>query len=225
VRIWDANTFSEVTVLQNTPVAVPEPPRMPSDSKKKEQTSLRGVNLKNSFLGETDFSDSDMTDVLFGQYPSLQLEDQVECIACSPDGKKLAAGLRNSGDIQLFNNEEDTVRIIVDVLRGHEGGVTSIEFRFDGQQLISGGDDNTVRIWDLENLSAITVLKGHTGIINSVAYRPDGQQIASGSMDGTVRIWDANTFSEVLFCKMLPPLLQDLHDPQDWQLQIQRSRQ
>jgi WD40 repeat protein len=78
------------------------------------------------------------------------------------------------------------------------GSVKSVAYSPDGQYIISGSDDRTIRIWDAETGAAVgEPLKGHAGLVNSVAYSPDGQYIISGSSDRTIRIWDAETGAAV----------------------------
>ncbi|KAG0701505.1 quinon protein alcohol dehydrogenase-like superfamily [Suillus ampliporus] len=63
---------------------------------------------------------------------------------------------------------------------------------------MSGSDDNTIRIWDLETGEAFGApLRGHTGSVQSIAISSDGSHIVSGSYDQTIRVWDAET-GEVL---------------------------
>ena len=74
----------------------------------------------------------------------------------------------------------------------------SIAYSPDGQRIISGSSDKTIRIWDAETGAALSrSLKGHTGDVWSVAYSPDGRHIISGSSDMTIRIWDAETSAVV----------------------------
>ncbi|MCK9896771.1 WD40 repeat domain-containing protein, partial [Frankia sp. AgB32] len=76
---------------------------------------------------------------------------------------------------------------------GHPGPVLSVAVTPDGQQIISGGSDGTVRIWNRDTGTEHTTLTGHTSTVWSVAVTPDGQQIISGGDDGTVRIWNRDT--------------------------------
>ena len=62
----------------------------------------------------------------------------------------------------------------------------------DGKRIASGGDDNTVRIWDGASGYEVMTLKGHTGSVRSVTFSPDGRRLASGSLDGTIMIWDGS---------------------------------
>lgn len=75
----------------------------------------------------------------------------------------------------------------------HGGRVFTVAYSPDGQRLASGGDDNTVRLWDISSQSEIKYLDGHTDWIKSVAFSRDGQLLASAGMDGTVKLWDASS--------------------------------
>ncbi|KAK4235981.1 WD40-repeat-containing domain protein, partial [Achaetomium macrosporum] len=59
--------------------------------------------------------------------------------------------------------------------------------------IVSGSNDNTVRVWDAATGAARRVLEGHTSPVLAVAVSPNGQLIVSGSGDNTVRVWDAAT--------------------------------
>ena len=47
---------------------------------------------------------------------------------------------------------------------------------------MSGADDNTVRIWNVDG-GLIKTLEGHSGDVYSVAFNHDGTLIVSGSED------------------------------------------
>lgn len=63
----------------------------------------------------------------------------------SPNGKYIACGLYQD-QIKVFNAyNKDLIR----VLDGHTGPVLTVKFCRKGKYVISGGGDNTVRVWDL----------------------------------------------------------------------------
>jgi WD40 repeat protein len=82
------------------------------------------------------------------------------------------------------------------VLTGHTKAVAAVAVAPDGSWLASGGDDWTVRIWDVVTGRERATLKGHTAPVAAVAVAPDGSWLASGGWDWTVRIWDAATGRE-----------------------------
>jgi WD40 repeat protein len=75
------------------------------------------------------------------------------------------------------------------LLKGHIASAISLKVSPDGQYLVSGGWDGTVRVWDMTTWQSI-VLEGHQFPIVSVTITSDGQYVISGSADQTLRIWD-----------------------------------
>lgn len=77
------------------------------------------------------------------------------------------------------------------VLRGHLAAVLSLAFAADGQNLVSGGWDRSIRFWDMHKPStAPLVLPGLPGGVWSVALSPDGKRLVAGYDDGTVHVLD-----------------------------------
>jgi hypothetical protein len=90
-------------------------------------------------------------------------------------------------------------------LEGHTGGVSSFALSSDGNRIVSGSSDKTLKVWDAANGNEIFTLKGHIGGVTSVAFSPDGTRIVSGSEDeplkGTIKIWDAVNNKEIITLK------------------------
>jgi hypothetical protein len=77
--------------------------------------------------------------------------------------------------------------------------VNAVAVFADGKRVVSGGEDNTVIIWDAETGEELDTLCkpregcGHSEWVNSVyavAVSADGKKVVSGSSDGTIKIWE-----------------------------------
>lgn len=72
--------------------------------------------------------------------------------------------------------------------------VTCMDISRDGSRIIVGGDDDTLRLWDVNTgLPIGQPMQAHTRKITSLAFSPNGSRIVSGSRDKTLRLWDTNT--------------------------------
>ena len=87
---------------------------------------------------------------------------------------------------------------------GHSYSVNSVAFSPDGQSILSGSKDKTIKLWDKGSGKMLKSFEGHSNSVNSVAFSPDGQSILSGSSDKTIKLWDKGTFD---FSFQLPPEL------------------
>jgi WD40 repeat protein len=59
--------------------------------------------------------------------------------------------------------------------------------------LASGGEDQTVRLWDVNTWQCLQTLQGHSNRVRQVTFSPDGNTLASSSDDGTIKLWDIQT--------------------------------
>jgi WD40 repeat protein len=73
---------------------------------------------------------------------------------------------------------------------GHAGPVFGAALSANAHRVLSGGEDKTVRLWDLDTGKELAKLEGHTAAIRAVAFAPDGKRAASAGDDGTIRLWD-----------------------------------
>ena len=58
---------------------------------------------------------------------------------------------------------------------------------------MSGSDDKTVNLWDVQTGGTIKTFHGHTSFVCSVSISMDNTIIASGSWDKTICLWDIQT--------------------------------
>jgi uncharacterized caspase-like protein len=63
--------------------------------------------------------------------------------------------------------------------------------------VLSGSEDNTVKLWDAATGREIRTFSGHSDSVTSVGFSPDGRQVLSGSEDNTVKLWDTATGREI----------------------------
>jgi len=75
------------------------------------------------------------------------------------------------------------------VLKGHTDAVEAVAISQDGRFVISGGQDTTLRLWNLSTGRCTHIFRGHSGYVTAVALSRDGQFVVSASRDKTLRVW------------------------------------
>ncbi|HEY9602330.1 MAG TPA: WD40 repeat domain-containing serine/threonine-protein kinase [Allocoleopsis sp.] len=75
-------------------------------------------------------------------------------------------------------------------------GITCVAFSPDGQLVVGGSEDYTIKIWEASTGSEIHKITAHSNFVNSIAISPDGKLLASVGGD-IIKLWDLNTGQEV----------------------------
>ncbi|MCG8450447.1 MAG: protein kinase [Pirellulales bacterium] len=80
----------------------------------------------------------------------------------------------------------------------HQGPVRSVLFSPDGAAVVSGGQDNVMRIWQLATDREVAVLRGHASHVRDCAFSPDGKLLLSAGRDQQIKLWQPETYGESL---------------------------
>ncbi|CAG9537098.1 unnamed protein product [Cercopithifilaria johnstoni] len=78
------------------------------------------------------------------------------------------------------------------ILKGHDEHVITC-LQIHGDLIVTGSDDNTLKIWSASKAVCLQTLTGHTGGVWSSQMSEDGKTVTSGSTDRTVRVWCVET--------------------------------
>lgn len=135
---------------------------------------------------------------------SLNLISVAKDIEFSPDGRYMVT-LRD----ERYTVKKDEILQVWDTTTweqvasmAQEEEVSSVAFSPDGNYIVSGGGDGTVRVWETETGNEVGYIV-HGDSVNRVAFSPGGHYIASAGCDkrdenqncivGTIKVWETPT--------------------------------
>ena len=121
----------------------------------------------------------------------LDADDEVLCLALSPDGKKLASGgcdrIVNVWDISSGAANAKLEQSI----ENHADWVFAVAFSADGKFLVTGSRDKTAKMWDLATKESVLTFPDHQAPVYGVAIKADGKIGFSAGDDNQIRAWNA----------------------------------
>jgi WD40 repeat protein len=94
--------------------------------------------------------------------------------------------------------------------------IRSLSVTPSGLRAVTGSEDKTVRIWNMDSGDCLHTLAGHKSMVNSVSVTPDGRiAVSAGWTDKTIRIWhvesgtclhtlESKTYSNIWNVKVTP---------------------
>jgi WD40 repeat protein len=123
---------------------------------------------------------------------------EVRAIAISPNSHMAFSGSCAQMDAQGACVEGELILWDLDARKelrrwsAHSGWVTAVAFSMDGQTLISGAENGSLILWNV-NGDQIGQLVGHSASITSLAIVPSTGFLLSGSADGLMILWGLRT--------------------------------
>lgn len=127
------------------------------------------------------------------QLATLEHKDQVEAVAFSPDGRRLAVSLLD--DSTFLRDVSDPSRPGKPVmLGGHDTWVHAIAFSRDGRTVSLADTSGSLTSWLVHSRAptrAATLSTDSVGL-NASAFSPDGRKLAVAAFGGKVWLWDTS---------------------------------
>lgn len=111
---------------------------------------------------------------------AISSDDQFVAISDNADGFPIY--------LYKIDDSSDFTNSYPSILRGHTDNITDVAFSTDSTLLVSGSEDETIRLWDVSTSGFIKEFTNHTDWISSVALSPAGTLLASSAEDGTLII-------------------------------------
>jgi len=90
--------------------------------------------------------------------------------------------------VALFAQEED---FLIHELKGHDDAVYTVEFTINDQFVLSGGEDKTIKMWDLSTGDMVRETEAHYRAVKQIHCLNDGITIFSAG-DRVVKSWTVN---------------------------------
>ena len=94
-----------------------------------------------------------------------------------------------------MNYIESQTLTTTEFAEGHSSYVRCVAVINDNT-IVSGSDDNSLKIWDIKSGEEIKSLTGHSDFVTCVSVI-DENTIVSGSRDYSLKIWDVNSGEEI----------------------------
>jgi Prp8 binding protein len=118
-------------------------------------------------------------------------EEIINCLDISKRGQELLVSGSDDGCIGIWDpRQKDALEYLETELP-----ITAVALSEAGNEIYSGGIDNTIHVWDLRKKAVVYSMAGHTDTITSLEISPDSQTLLSNSHDSTVRTWDIRPFA------------------------------
>jgi WD40 repeat protein len=145
--------------------------------------------------------------IMFAESSGLELRrapygvtEDAELLVVHPDGRRFLVATRDR-QLRFCDIATFTELARVEAVEEHSDPraktlpfynvIQSLAFSRDGKWFVTGGEDTTVRLWEVATRSEVRRFHGHTKGVLSVGFGPNSRTILSTGEDGAAYQWNA----------------------------------
>jgi len=183
-----------VNGVSHSHVYLPEPTSVPIPTKIQHRTDA--TTRINPAMASTVLSNVVISSGRISKFPVLRKSLGAlvgGSILLLATGSYYLQRLSHSAIVQEVEPIQTSQFTLTKTLSGHLGSVWATAISNDGQTLVSGSEDKTIKVWDLATGKLRYTLKGHTDTVRSLTLSADGKTLASSSGDQTIKLWNLQT--------------------------------
>mmetsp|Transcript_60851 Transcript_60851/g.143740 ORF Transcript_60851/g.143740 Transcript_60851/m.143740 type:complete len:314 (-) Transcript_60851:16-957(-) len=118
---------------------------------------------------------------------------QVWFIEYSHDGRWLASASKDRCVVIW-----DMMTMEARLLAMHDDSVSFLAWSPTDDRILTCGNDNTARLWEVATGKCLGVFRRHTEAVTAAAWLPDGQHFVTGGLDKFIYMWSVTSQDMVL---------------------------
>lgn len=179
VRIWDASSGTLLRTLRGHDAEITGLAFSPDDAAVASSAAdgtVRVWGVESGGLLTTVYTSA--------EYPTTSVD-------FAPDGRRIIAGV---GFFDNFAGIWDTTNLLpTQRLLGHTSAVTAVGWIPEGDRVVTGSDDHSLKLWQPSDGSLVVTLTDHAAQVTGIAVARTVSRFASASADRTIRLWESQS--------------------------------
>lgn len=132
----------------------------------------------------------------YGKLDGYLLQQAFNYAGSGPFADRVDDYIRGSSNVKMLftpdqRGEFNPFNPCLRVLQAHSERVLGVSITADGRHAVTGSNDNTLILWDLQSGECLKTIKPHTDYLKNLDATPDLNMIVTsgGSQDPVIRMW------------------------------------
>ncbi|CAI5725387.1 unnamed protein product [Hyaloperonospora brassicae] len=138
-------------------------------------------------LAERVAAQSDSSDRLNEKRGSNVMQSAFEAAAAATSGCRSAIATTST---LPHNYSVSSAECLATLASPNGGDVYSVNLHPSETHLVTGGYDQSVRLWDIATGAVVKTFRGHFASVCDIQFNRHANFVVSASKDGTIRLWD-----------------------------------
>ena len=119
---------------------------------------------------------------------------QFSCLAVDYSGEMICAGSQDTFELFLWSLETGK---LLEIIRGHTGPISSLQFCPYSSLLASCSWDKSYRLWDVVNPEGNNEHVDFVAEAVALCFRPNGKELAVSTLDAQITFWNVESAVQI----------------------------